>query len=110
MLWHDGRLMQHTRFRYWLLDTVLRVMVPGVQRIFLRTRKACEDFTLGSLMNQQQRRQLVQQMSRVTNMIPGTIGERRLMRKHLEAMVHQVEGETADLGMNGGAGRIPAGY
>ena len=110
MLWHGRRFMQHTRFRYWLLDTVLRVMVPGVQRIFLRTRKACEDFTLGSLMNQQQRRQLVQQMSRVTNMIPGTIGERRLMRKHLEAMVHQVEGETADLGMNGGAGRIPAGY
>ena len=34
MLWHDGRFMRHTRFRYWLLDTMLRVMVPGVQRTF----------------------------------------------------------------------------
>ena len=25
-------------------------------------------------------------------------------------MVHQVEAETADLGMNGGAGRIPSGF
>ena len=31
------------------------------------------------------------------------------MRQELEAMVHQVEAETADLGMNGGAGRIPYG-
>ena len=30
MLWHDGRFLRHTRFRYWLLDTMLRVMVPGV--------------------------------------------------------------------------------
>ena len=110
MLWHDSRFMQHTRFRYWLLDTMLRVMAPGVQRVFFRTRKACQDFTLESLMDQQQRRQLVQQMSSVTNMIPGSIGERRQMRQHLEAMVHQVEDETADLGMNGGAGRIPAGF
>ena len=34
MLWHDGRFMRHARFRYWLLDTMLRVMVPGVQRTF----------------------------------------------------------------------------
>ena len=32
------------------------------------------------------------------------------MRQELEAMVHQVEAETADLGMNGGAGRIPSGF
>ena len=102
--------MQHTRFRYWLLDTMLRVMVPGVQRVFFRTRQACQDFTLESLMDQQQRRQLVQQMSSVADMIPGSISERRQMRQHLEAMVHQVEAETADLGMNGGAGRIPAGF
>ena len=29
---------------------------------------------------------------------------------HLEAMVHQLEAESADLGMNGGAGRIPSGF
>ena len=32
------------------------------------------------------------------------------MRQQLEAMVHQIEAETADLGENAGAGRIPAGF
>ena len=56
------------------------------------------------------RRELVQQMSSATSAIPGGIGERRNMRQELEAMVHQMEAETADLGMNGGAGRIPSGF
>ena len=34
MTWHDGRFMRHTRFRYWLLDTSLRLMTPGMQRTF----------------------------------------------------------------------------
>ncbi|CAK0867486.1 unnamed protein product [Prorocentrum cordatum] len=106
MLWHDGRLMRHTRFRHWLLDTMLRAMVPGAQRTF-RARKACEEC---SVMDKTKRRELVQQMSTVTNLIPGPIGERRKMRQELEAMVHQIEAETADLGMNGGAGRIPSGF
>ena len=110
MLWFDGRFMRHTRFRYWLLDTMLRVMVPGVQRTFFRTREACQDYTLQSLVDPQLRRELVQQMSSATDAIPGSIGERRKMRQELEAMVHQVEAETADLGMNGGAGRIPSGF
>ena len=110
MLWFDGRFMKHTRFRYWLLDTMLRVMVPGVQRTFFRTREACQDYTLQSLVDPKLRRELVQQMSTATNAIPGSIGERRKMRQELEAMVHQVEAETADLGMNGGAGRIPSGF
>ena len=60
-------------------------------------------------MDPKLRRKHVQQMSTVTNAIPGSIGERRQMRQDLIAMVHQVEAETADLGMNGGAGRIPSG-
>ena len=28
MTWHDGRFMRHTMFRYWLLDTSLRLMTP----------------------------------------------------------------------------------
>ena len=110
MMWHDGRFMRHTRFRYWLLDTMLRVMVPSVQRVFCRTRQASDAYTLESLTDVSKRRELVQQMSSITNMIPGSIGERRKMRQELEAMVHQVEAETSDLGMNGGAGRIPAGF
>ena len=38
-----------------------------------------------------------------------SIGEKRKMRQKLEAMVHQIESETADLGMNGGAGWTPSG-
>ena len=61
-------------------------------------------------MNKEKRRELVQQMSSATNLIPGSIGERRKMRQELDAMVHQIEAETADLGKNAGAGRIPAGF
>ena len=32
------------------------------------------------------------------------------MRQGFGAMVHWVEAETADLGANGGAGRIPSGF
>ena len=42
-------------------------------------------------MDKTKRRELVQQMSTVTNLIPGSIGERRKMRQELEAMVHQIE-------------------
>ena len=61
-------------------------------------------------MNTEKRRELVQQMSSATNLIPGSIGERRKMRQELDAMVHHIEAETADLRENAGAGRIPAGF
>ena len=110
MLWHDQRFMRHTRFRYWLLDTTLRAMVPGAQRTFFKTRSASVDYSLESLKDPARRRELVQQMSSATSGMPGSVGERRHMRQELEAMVHQLEAETADLGMNGGAGRIPSGF
>ena len=61
-------------------------------------------------MDKRKRLEMVQQMSTLTNQIPGSIGERRDMRHQLKAMVHHIEAETADLGMNGGAGRIPSGF
>ena len=48
MTWHDGSFMRHTRFRYWLLDTMLRAMAPGVQRVFFRTRQASDACALES--------------------------------------------------------------
>jgi hypothetical protein len=110
LLWHDGRFARHTRFRYWLLDTSLRLMTPGMQRTFFKTRDAACQYTLQDLENKETRRNLVQQMSTATNQLPGSIGERRLMRQELEAMVYQIEAETADIGENAGAGRIPAGF
>ena len=49
LMWHDGRFMRHTRFRYWLLDTVLRTKTPGIQRTFFRVRAAAADITLADL-------------------------------------------------------------
>ena len=109
MTWHDGRFMRHTRFRYWLLDTSLRLMTPGMQRTFFRTREAANR-PLEELHNKTVRKNLIQQMSTVTSGLPGSVGERRKMRHELEAMVQQIEAETADNDENGGAGRVPAGF
>ena len=110
MLWHDGRFSRHSRFRYWLLDTSLRLMTPGMKRTFLKTREAASDVTLADLEDKSTRRNLVQQMSSATSKLPGSVGERRKMRQELESMVHQLETESADNGENAGAGRIPAGF
>ena len=110
LLWHDGRFMRHPRFRYWLLDTVLRTMTPGMQRTFFKTRAVATQYSLEDLLVPATRKILVQQMSTATSKLPGSVGERRKMRQELEAMVHQVEAETADAGENAGAGRIPAGF
>jgi hypothetical protein len=110
LLWHDGRFIRHPRFRYWLLDTVLRTMTPGIQRTFFKTRVAATQHTLEDLLVPAVRKNLVQQMSTATSRIPGSVGERRKMRQELEAMVHQIEAETADAGENAGAGRTPGGF
>ena len=81
LLWHDGRFMRHTRFRYWLLDTVLRMMTPSMQRTFFKTREAATKYTLQDLGDKKVRTNLVQQMSTVTNRLPGSVGERRKMRQ-----------------------------
>ena len=80
MLWPDGRFMRHTRFRRRLLDTILRVVVPGAQRTFLWSRKARQDCALESLIDKSKGRESVQQMSTMASLIPGFIGERRKMR------------------------------
>ena len=98
LLWHDGRFMRHPRFRYWLLDTVLRTMTPGIQRTFFKAPSVATEFTLEDLLDPGKRKGLVQQMSTATNRLPGSVGERRKMRQELEAMVHQLEAETTDAG------------
>ena len=110
MQWHDGRFIRHPRFRYWFLDTWLRMKTPGVRNVYLRIHKETQDLTLNDLVTKESRRKLVQQMSTVSSNIPGGIGERRRMRQELEAMVDQKEAETADLDENDGAGRLPAGF
>ena len=110
LLWHDGRFMRHPRFRYWLLDTVLRSVTPGMQRTFFTTRNVATQYSLDDLLDPATRKSLVTQMSTATSRLPGSVGERRKMRQELESMVHQLEAETADAGENAGGGRIPAGF
>ena len=68
---------------------------PGCAKNIFRTRKALQEYTLESLVDHKVRRELVQQMSSATSAIAGSIGERRNMRAELEAMVHQLEAESA---------------
>ena len=110
MMCHDGRFARHSRFKYWLLNTSPRLMTTGIQRTYFKTPEAACQYTLKDLEDKEIRRNLVQQISTTTNQLPGSIGERRNMRQQLEAMVHQIEAETADLGENAGVGRIPAGF
>ena len=110
MTWHDGRFARHTRFRYWLLDTSLRAMAPTLQYVFLKRNTAAADYTLEDLKDAKKRKDLVSQMSTSTARMPGSVGERRHMRQKLDAMVHQIESETADQNENGGQGRIPGGF
>ena len=108
--WHDGRFMRHSRFRYWFLDTWLRMKTPGAQNVFLRMHKEARDLTLEDLTTVASRRKLVQQMGTASANIPGSVGERRKMRLEVESMVDQKETETADFGENDGTGRLPAGF
>ena len=110
MMWHDGRFARHSRFRYWLLDTSLRTMAPTLQHVFLKTHAAAADYTLEDLRDPQKRKDLVSQMSTSTSKLPGSVGERRNMRQKLDAMVNQIEAETADQREQGGEGRIPGAF
>ena len=102
MMWHDSRFMRHSRFRYWFLDTSLRMMTPTMRRTFFKTREAATDYTLADLEDKETRKNLGQQMSSATSKLPGSVGERRKMRQELEAMVHQIETVSADNGENAG--------
>ena len=108
LLWHDKRFAEHPRFRYWFLDTCLRMKTPVCKDVFLKINSDVQDLTLADLDKHTVRRTMVQQMATATQSVPGSIGERRRMRAELEAMVEQKEDETAELGENGGKGRLPA--
>ena len=69
---------------------MLRVMVPGVKRAFFRTRMACHGYTLDSLADNTKRRELVHHMPNATNLISGSIGERREMRQDISAICGEV--------------------
>ena len=91
MQWHDGRAMRHTRFRYWLLNTILRLKTPGTRNVFYHTNAGAEDLLLSDLRDPARRKQIVQRMTTASALLPGSVGERRQMRQNLETMVDQKE-------------------
>jgi hypothetical protein len=108
--WHDQRFMRHTRFRYWFLNTWLRMKTPGMRQVFFRTNANAADLTLDQLSSVETRRKVVQQMATAASNIPGTMGERRAMRQKLESLVDQKEAETVEEYETLGRGRLPAAF
>ena len=53
--WHDGRFMRHTRFRYWFLNTWLRMKTPGVRDLFFKLNLDAGDFRLEDLKEKEVR-------------------------------------------------------
>ena len=108
--WHDGRFMRHSRFRYWLLNTWLRMRSPGVKDVFYRVNPHARDLTVEQLQDKRRLRTLVQQMTTASGQLPGTFGEVRQMRQRLEALVEQKEAETMEFQGSARHGRIPSGF
>lgn len=110
MQWHDQRFMRHTRFRYFFLNTWLRMKTPGMRQVFFRTHPGAEDLTMDQLRSPETKLKVVQQMATAASNIPGTMGERRKMRQSLEGMVDQKEAETVEEYETLGRGRLPAAF
>jgi hypothetical protein len=110
MQYHDQRFMRHNRFRYFFLNTWLRMKTPGIRSVFWKIHSELGDLRLEHLQDNALRKKIVQQMTTATANIPGSLGEKRHMRQCLEAMVDQKEQETADIGENMGRGRLPSGF
>ena len=110
MQWHDGRAMRHTRFRYWLLNTILRLKTPRTRNVFYHTSAGAEDLLLSDLRDPARRKQIVQRMTTASALLPGSVGERRQMRQNLETMVDQKEVETCRSSEQEGRGRLPHGF
>ena len=65
-------------------------MTPTMKTVFFKANHEFSDVTWEDLKDPVKRRNLVQRPSVSTANLPGGPGERRDMRAHLEAMVHQI--------------------
>ena len=106
--YHDGRASRHPRFKYFCLNTRLRVKAPGMRKVFYRLNDRYQDLKMEDMKKADVRRGLLYKMSTVTATMPGSVGEKAKHRQELETMVEQKEAETAEAGENAGLGRTPA--
>ena len=74
-----------------------------------QTRTAVTQHTVEDLLDPATRKNIFQQIFTVTNRLSCSVAKKLKTRQVLEAMVHQIEAETADAGENAGGahpGRI----
>jgi hypothetical protein len=76
-------------------------------KAFWRQAPGDQDLDL-NVLRKEKKRKMIHKMLGVQSNSPGSLGEKLRHRKELEAMVDQVEWETAVFGTNEGKGRIPA--
>jgi hypothetical protein len=76
--YHDQRFMRHTRFRYFFLNTWLRMKTPGIRNVFWKIHPELGDLRLEHLQDSALRKKIVQQMTTSTANIPGSLGEKRI--------------------------------
>jgi len=50
LVWHDQRFMRHPRFRYWFLNTWLRMKTPGARNVFWKQHPEHQDLTIDALL------------------------------------------------------------
>ena len=70
MLQADGRGLRHPRFRYWLLNTLLRRRALGARVGFWRQVPDGQDLAIDMLVKEK-KRSLVRKMIGVTQAVPG---------------------------------------
>ncbi len=95
MATEDGRAAVHPSFRYFVFNTWLRRQTFSGSASFRLSRAA--DFDAARDLQPQKKKELVRKIVQATEAIPGTLGSRQLVDRKLQAMIDQLECETAGM-------------
>ena len=57
--YHDGRAARHPRFKYFVLNTRLRMKTPGLKNVFYRSNEEAAGLTMDDLQDPEMRRKLM---------------------------------------------------
>ncbi len=107
LMWHDGRALSCKRFRYWALNTLLRKSVLGPRKAYWKQCPGDAALDINTLTAEKVKALAGRVVGQTAN-VPGSVGEKLKQRGDVEAMVRQIEWETAMEGDNENRGRIPA--
>ncbi len=91
----DGRAASHPSFRYFVFNTWVRRQTFSGSASFRLSRAA--DFDAARDLQPQKKKELVRKIVQATETIPGTLGSRQMVDRKLQAMIDQLECETAGM-------------